>query len=269
MLYVSALIPVFAAVNFVQAAPATSRLVRTYAPASSSAAGNSTQWFLAPTPTSSTTSAPATTTARVACPSFVGGNPLEAVAWAAVYCHDHPECCPGGTTYTPTSTTTPARITVAPTPNPSTVATVPVKVAFSTTEKAGAADGEWPYQELTHSPCPVTPVGTSKDDIEAAAWISRDVVRSRFQFLFLFLWLTCPLRLQQLVARHITIQKACDTWITVGDLNGKSSTFKVTGVCSGPLCTGDMVALPKYTAQQIFGAFNEGAEAKYALQGYF
>ncbi|BGO95764.1 hypothetical protein NBRC10512_001600 [Rhodotorula toruloides] len=247
MLYVSALIPVFAAVNFVQAAPATSRLVRTYAPASSSAAGNSTQWFLAPTPTSSTTSAPATTTARVACPSFVGGNPLEAVAWAAVYCHDHPECCPGGTTYTPTSTTTPARITVAPTPNPSTVATVPVKVAFSTTEKAGAADGEWPYQELTHSPCPVTPVGTSKDDIEAAAWISRDV----------------------LVARHITIQKACDTWITVGDLNGKSSTFKVTGVCSGPLCTGDMVALPKYTAQQIFGAFNEGAEAKYALQGYF
>ncbi|BGP35509.1 hypothetical protein JCM10296v2_007347 [Rhodotorula toruloides] len=248
MLYAAALIPVFAAANFVQAAPATSRLVRTYAPASSSSvAANSTQWYLAPTPTSSTTSAPAATTAPVACASYMGSDPLKGVAWAITYCHDHPECCPDGTTYTPTSTTTPARITVAPTPNPSTVATVPVKIAFSTTEKAGAADGEWPYQELAHSPCPVAPVGISKDDNEAAAWISRDV----------------------LVARQITIQKACDTWITVGDLNGKSSTFKVTGVCSGPLCTGDMVALPKYTAQQIFGPFEEGAEAKYALQGYF
>ncbi|EGU10980.1 Proteophosphoglycan ppg4 [Rhodotorula toruloides ATCC 204091] len=245
MLYVAALIPVFAAANFVQAAPATDRLVRTYAPASSSSvAANSTQWYLAPTPTSSTTSAPATTTAPVACASYMGSDPLKGVAWAITYCHDHPECCPGGTTYTPTSTT-PARITVAPTPNPSTVATVPVKIAFSTTEKAGAADGEWPYQELAHSPCPVAPVGTSKDDIEAAAWISRDV----------------------LVARQITIQKACDTWITVGDLNGKTGTFKVTGVCSGPLCTGDMVALPKYTAQQVFGTFEEDAEAKYALQG--
>ncbi|GEM11099.1 proteophosphoglycan ppg4 [Rhodotorula toruloides] len=240
MLYIAALIPLLAAVTFVQAAPATSRLIRTCASVPSSS-----QWFLA-TPTSSTTSAPAITKTASACYTYVGGNPLQGVAQGAIFCHDHPECCPGGTTYMPT-TTTPARITLAPTPNPSTVATVPVKVVFSTQEKVGAPDGKWLYQELSDSPCPLVPVDSSKDDIEAAAWISRDV----------------------LVARHITIQKACNTWITVGDLNGKTGTFKVTGVCSGPLCTGDMVALPKYTAQQTFGAFEEGAEAKYALQGYF
>lgn len=197
MLYAAALLSIFAATS-VQAAPAISRLVRTYAPTSSSTAtsrlvhkyaptspsssavATSTQWYPAPvtTPPTTTSSSPVITRGPAACASYVGGNPLEGVAWGAVYCHDHPGCCPGGTTYT-TSTATRSRITASPNPDPSTIATVPAKVVFSTTEKAGAAEGEWPYQELSHIPCPLASIGTTKDDIESAAWISRDAVRLR------------------------------------------------------------------------------------------